>query len=346
MRWQSEIVIAGAGPIGASTAFHLAQKGCRNVLVLDRASALGGGSALKATGGFRGQFDNETEVRLSLLSREKLRAFEKEIGVDSGYRPYGYLFLACNESELDELRRAQSVQHACGLTEARIVTAEEARALNPAIGDPSIIGGAFCPTDGFIRAKNILHGYAEAAQRLGVRFEFNAELRDWSDVEADVKIEARGAWSGAPVVPLRRNVAASVSTDRLPESMPMTIWQRDWYHLRVRDGRVLLLWPDDPPDDTRWLSELMRMTEERMPCLNGLPLEEFWWGFYEMTPDKHALLGRHNGLYYATGASGHGVMHAPALGQLLAEMIVDGKTSFDVSALRPDRFTEGSESST
>jgi hypothetical protein len=73
MRWQSEIVIAGAGPIGASTAFHLAQKGCRNVLVLDRAAALGGGSAPKATGGFRAQFDNETEVRLSLLSREKLR---------------------------------------------------------------------------------------------------------------------------------------------------------------------------------------------------------------------------------------------------------------------------------
>lgn len=335
---QSDIVIAGAGVIGASAAFHLAQRGCRDIVVLDRGEDFGAGSTLKATGGFRAQFDNETEVRLSLLSRAKLRAFEEEIGVDSGYRPYGYLFLARNDKELDELRRAQAVQHACGLHEAQMVSAAEAREINPAIGDDSIIGGTYCPTDGFIRAKNILHGYAAAARRLGVRFEFKTELRDWSEVDARVKIEARGAWSGAPVVPLRRNVAATVPTKILDETMPMTIWAGDWYHVRVRDGRVLLLWPDDPPDDTNWLRELMRRTEERMPCLSGVPLEEFWWGFYEMTPDEHALLGEWNGIYYATGASGHGVMHAPALGQLLAELIVDGRTSIDISALRPDRF--------
>jgi sarcosine oxidase subunit beta len=244
------------------------------------------------------------------------------------------------------LRRAQSVQHACGLTEARIVTADEAREINPAIGDPSIIGGAFCPTDGFIRAKNILHGYAEAAQRLGVRFELNAELRDWSEVEADVKIEARGAWSGAPVVPLRRNAAASVVTDKLPESMPMTIWQRDWYHhprprrprapaLARRSARRHDLAFRVDADDQGTHAMSQRPAARRV--LVGLLRDD---------SRQARLLGRHNGLYYATGASGHGVMHAPALGQLLAEMIVDGRTSFDVSALRPDRFTEPAASST
>ncbi len=339
MRIQSDIVIAGAGVIGASVAFHLAQRGCKDILVIDRGEDFGAGSTLKATGGFRAQFDSEVEVRFSLLSREKLRAFEDEIGVDSGYRPYGYLFLACNEQELDDLRRAQTVQHACGLHEAQMLSADEVRKINPKIGDDSIIGGAYCPTDGFIRAKNILRGYADAAQRLGVRFQFNTELRDWSDVDARVKIEARGAWSGAPVFPLRRNVAATVVTDVLAENMPMTIWSGDWYHVRVRDGRVLILWPDDPPDDTKWLRELNRRTEERMPILNGVPLEEFWWGFYEMTPDERALLGEWNGIYYATGASGHGVMHSPALGHLLAELIVDGRTSIDISDLRPDRFS-------
>jgi sarcosine oxidase subunit beta len=335
---KAEIVIAGAGVIGASVAYHLARRGCRDIVVLDRAPELGGGSTAKATGGFRAQFDNETEVRLSLLAREKLRAFEDEIGVDSGYRPHGYLFLARTSEELDDLRRAQTVQHACGLAEARMVSADEARAINPAIGDPSIAGGAFCPTDGFIRPMNILRGYAEAARRLGVRFELGVTLRDWSEIDARVKVEARGAWSGAPVVPLRRNIAATIPTKVLGESMPMTIWAGDWYHLRVRDGRVLLLWPDDPPDDTTWLREVLTRTAERVPCLADVPLEEFWWGFYEMTPDGHALLGESNGIYYATGASGHGVMHAPALGHLVAELIVDGKTSIDVSALRPDRF--------
>jgi len=151
-------------------------------------------------------------------------------------------------------------------------------------------------------------------------------------------INAMGAWSGAPVVPLRRNVAATVTTARLPESMPMTIWSGDWYHLRVRDGRVLLLWPDDPIVED-WLPRVLQMTRERVPLLAGLPIEECWSGFYEMTPDGHALLGRiRENLYVANGCSGHGVMHAPAIGQLLAEMIVNGETSIDVSALRPERF--------
>ncbi len=344
---KAEIVILGAGVIGASVAYHLAQRGCRDVLVLDRAAGLGGGSTSKATGGFRAQFDNETEVRLSMLSCEKLRAFEGETGIDAGYRPHGYLFLACNDAELDALRAAKRVQHACGLTEARMIDADEARALNPAIGDASVIGGAFCPTDGFLRPMNILRGYADAARRLGVRFEFSVEhyaLIDGiartsrGDVHGRIFVNAMGAWSGAPVVPLRRNVAATVPTTILPESMPMTIWSGDWYHLRVRDGRVLLLWPDDPPVDD-WLERVLNMTRSRMASIAHLPLEECWSGLYEMTPDGRALLGQvQPNLYCVTGCSGHGVMHAPALGQLLAELIVDGRTSIDVSALRPDRF--------
>src|ERR1043165_5794770 len=74
------------------------------------------------------------------------------------------------------LRDAQRVQHACGVTEAQMVTAEEARALSPAIGDDAIVGGAYCPTDGFIRAMQILRGYHDAAVRSGVRFEFGVEV--------------------------------------------------------------------------------------------------------------------------------------------------------------------------
>ncbi|MDP9190822.1 MAG: FAD-binding oxidoreductase [Acidobacteriota bacterium] len=349
-----DIVILGAGIIGASVAYHLAQRGCSNILVLDRAADFGGGSTSKATGGFRAQFDNETEVRLSMRSREKLIAFRDEIGCDSGYRPQGYLFLACNEEELQTMRIAQAVQHACGVTEARMVSADEARSINPAIGDASIVGGTFCPIDGFVRPMNILRGYADAAQRLGVRFAFNVEHRGWrsdenrviaahtstGDVQAGIFINAMGAWSGAPVVPVRRNIAATVPTSILDESMPMTIWAGDWYHLRVRDGRVLLVWPDDPPYE-HWLAWVLRLTHERVPCLLNVPIDDVWTGFYEMSPDGRALLGRsplYDNVYLATGCSGHGVMHAPALGESMAELIVDGKTSIDVSALRPDRF--------
>ena len=327
------ISIAGAGVMGCSVAYHLAARGLRDIVVVDRAADFGGGSTPRATGGFRGQFDSAVNVRLSLLSREKLKAF------DSGYLPYGYLFLACSDEELATLEAAQRVQHAAGLTEARMVTAKEARELNPAIGDARVTGGTFCPTDGFIRALKIMKHYADAARALGVRFEFDREVQ-LDQLEGDVVINTLGAWSGPPVRPLRRNVVATVPTEILPDTMPMTVWAADWFHLRVRDGRVLLLWPDDPPvDDDAWLEEVLRLTRERVPILRDVPIGERWSGLYEMSPDGHALLGHmHDNLWTATGSCGHGVMHAPALGQLLAELIVDGKASIDVSALDPKRF--------
>ncbi|HUR80649.1 MAG TPA: FAD-dependent oxidoreductase [Thermoanaerobaculia bacterium] len=331
------IAIRGAGVVGASVAYHLARKGC-DVTVYERASGFGAGSTAKATGGFRAQFDSEINVRLSLLAREKLLRFEEETGVDPGYDARGYLFLACSDEELRALQDAQAVQRACGLSEARMIGAEEAREIHPKIGDARVIGGAFCPTDGFIKPMNILRGYASAAQRLGARFVFDFD----GEPDAELIVDARGAWCGAPVTPVRRNVVATVPTDILDASMPMTIWAGDWYHLRVRDGRVLLLWPDDPViDDEEWLSRVLEMTRARMPCLNDVALGERWSGFYEMSPDGLALLGRiDEKRWVATGSSGHGVMHSPALGRLLAEMIVDGAASIDVSALDPLRFQQ------
>jgi sarcosine oxidase subunit beta len=352
--FQMQVLILGAGVLGASVAYHLARRGVRDVVVIDRAPELGGGSTAKATGGFRAQFDNETEVRLSLLSREKLLAFDQEVGVDSGYRQHGYLFLACSDTELETLRTAQTVQHACGVAEARMISAAEARELSPAIADDTIAGAAFCPTDGFLRPMNILRGYAAAAQRLGVRVELGVEHLGFrcegdrvvaartsrGELTADLFINAMGAWSGAPVVPVRRNVAATAATDVLPESTPMTIWCGDWYHFRARDGRVLLLWPDDPPVDD-WLEQVQTKTRTRVPRLASLPIVETWSGMYEMTPDGKAIVGRSPSLenvYLATGCSGHGVMHAPAIGQLVAELVVDGKASLDIAALSPARF--------
>ena len=352
---RADVVILGAGVIGASVAWHLTQLGVRDIIVVDRAPAPGGGSTAKATGGFRAQFDSAIEVQLSLLAREKLGRFADEVGADPGYRPQGYLFLARSSEEMEALRVAQRLQHACGLREARMVSAKEARGLNRVIADPTVIGGAFCPTDGFIRPMNILNGYITAAERAGARFLWDTESLPLAssgthvtaartsrgDIAARTFVNALGAWSGAPVVPLRRNVAATVPTTLLDPDAPMTIWSGDWYHVRERDGRVLLLWPDDPPDDEKWLAEVRRMTRERMPSLASLPIAETWSGLYEMTPDERALLGRsplYKNVYLATGASGHGVMHSPALGHLLAEMIVKGTTSIDVRPLDPARF--------
>ncbi len=335
----AEVLIIGAGVTGASIAHHLASLGIRDVAVIDRAPTLGGGSSPRATGGFRAQFETAVNVRLSMLSREKLLRFEEETGVDPGFAQHGYLFLARSEEVLDSLRAAVAVQHACGATESRVITAGEARAINPAIQDDAIIGGTFSPADGFIRAMKILNGYYESARRQGVEFYFDADRRDFS---ARVTVNAAGAWASeicdVPITPAERHVLLTVETDVLSDSMPMTIWTDDGFHLRVRDRRILLLAP--PP----LVPEIEAMAHERVPCVRDVPIDRAgcWSGFYEMTPDRHAIIGwLDDDLFIAGGSSGHGVMHAPAIGQVAAEMIAGRTPAIDVHALRPQRFAEG-----
>ena len=372
----ADVVIVGAGVMGASIAWHLARAGCTNVVVIDQGARSGEGSTGRAAGGFRAQFDSEIGVQLSLLSREKLARFADDTGVDPGYQPVGYLFLARHQAELDVLLQLQAVQKAAGLHEARQVSPDEALRINPAVRW-EIVGGTFCPTDGYIRPLEILRGYTEAARRLGVRFVFGAACAGFAregetiravrtpqgEIAAGAVVNAAGAWAGrvaelagvrVPVHPLRRHVAVTRPTGVLPPDMPMTIFVEDGFHLRVRDGRVLLLWPGEPEGgpfdasvDDAWVEQAMRFAHERLPCLRDVALDRpaCWAGLYEMSPDHHVLLGRAPGvenLYLANGSSGHGVMHSPAIGQLLAEMILEGAArTLDIHPLRPSRFDEG-----
>ncbi|MET0649233.1 MAG: FAD-dependent oxidoreductase [Pyrinomonadaceae bacterium] len=375
----ADIVIIGGGVIGASVAYHLAARGVRDVLVLERGAAPGAGSTGRATGGFRAQFGTEVNIRLSLLSREKLLRFEEETGVNSGFRQVGYLFVASSEDELAELVSTQTIQHECGLAEARALDSEEVARLNPAVNLEGVAGGVYCPADGFIQPLEILRGYTEAAARLGARFLYGVTvegvraagggktetlLTTGGEVSAGAFVNAAGAWAGevarllgteVPVKPLRRQVAVMRPNDLLPKEMPMTIFVGDGFHLRVRDRAVLLLWPDEPRTedpfatvvDEEWLATVVSKAHARVPCLRGAEIDRgaCWAGLYEMSPDRHALLGRaerFGNLYLANGSSGHGVMHAPALGQLLSEIILDGSAhTLDVHALRPTRFAEG-----
>ena len=371
------MVVIGAGVVGASVAWHLARRGVKVTLV-DRGHGRGDGSSARATGGFRAQYGTEINIRLSLLSRTKLRAFKEEVGGDPGYVPAGYLWLATSARELAQLSEATTLQRATGLTEACTVSLDDIRRLNPAMHDPTVVGGTFCPTDGFIRPLKILEGYLDGAVAAGVEIRWDTTvtgaerqgealtgvLTDRGAIPCGAVVVAAGPWSGAigrslgltiPVQPLRRQVAPTVPTTTLPAGMPMTIWAGDGFHLRVRDGRVLLLRPTegDPKDpwstavDDAWVREVTAMAQARFPVLRDVAVDRLacWAGLYEMSPDKHALLGRVHGAtnaYTATGNSGHGVMHSLAEGQLLCELIVDGTfQTLDASALRPTRFAEG-----
>ncbi len=367
-------VVVGGGVIGASVAYHLAARGVRDVVVLDRGDQPGSGSTGRATGGFRVQFGSAIDVRLSLLARAALERFADETGGDAGFVRAGYLWVAETAAELRALHDALAVQRANGVADAVALDAGAVAMLNPALRRAPVAGGTFCASDGFIRPLQILDGYRRAAERLGASFRYGVPaigLERASDgrirsvvhaggtIASEVVVNAAGAWAAEvaawagvdlPVTPVRRFVASTVPTDALPATTPMTIYAGDGFHLRARDGRVLLLMPDaanaarETPVDPAWIDAVASVARERVPCLAGVPLDRgaCWSGLYEMSPDGHAILGaapRVPNLYLANGSSGHGVMHAPALGRLVAEIVVDGAaSSLDVTALAPERF--------
>lgn len=379
MTRSADVVIIGAGVMGASVAWHLGQFGVKSVLLLEREAAAGRGSTGRATGGFRAQFASTISVRLSLLSRRLLLRFTEDTGGDAGYQPVGYLFLASSEPELTVLRDAVAVQRQAGLGGTRILSAREAIALAPAVAPEGIIGGTFGPHDGYIRPLGIMQGYLDGAVRRGATLLTGAEpvalesrgarvqavrLASGERIAAGHVVNAAGPWAALvaalagvslPVGPLRRQVATTVLTDALPATTPMTIFTADGFHFRVRDGRVLLLWPSDTkgasPHDTTfdrsWLDGVLARAYARIPALRDVEIdaEMSWCGLYEMSPDHHVLLGRAPGFenfWCINGSSGHGVMHAPALGLLLAEQVVHGAArTLDVTALDPGRFAAG-----
>ncbi|HYW50230.1 MAG TPA: FAD-dependent oxidoreductase [Gemmatimonadaceae bacterium] len=372
-------LVIGGGVIGASVAWHLQQRGMRDVLVVDASPGPGHGSTGRATGGYRGQFANTINVQLSLLSRAKLRRFAEDTGVDPGYRAVGYLFLLDDAPALDAFREARAIQHAAGLTEAVELTLDEAQRINPQVEMDGVRGAAWCPTDATIRPLQILGGYLDAAQRGGVRVQWNTPVQgmergadgrirhvtaNGERLAVDTVVNAAGAWSAPiaamagvplPVKPTRRQIAVTEPLTTLDDGFPMTIWARDAFHLRVRDGRALLNWPVDTPRDDPYaldvdqplVDAVWKLAQERVPAMrtSALDPQAHWVGLYEMSPDKTVILGRAPGcdnMVLVNGSSGHGVMHSPILGQLVSEIICDGAAqALDVHPLRPARFAEG-----
>jgi sarcosine oxidase, subunit beta len=348
-------LIIGGGVIGASIAWHLTARGERDILIVDAAPEPGMGSTGRATGGYRGQFANDINVRLSLLSRAKLQRFSEDTGVDPSYRPVGYLFLADTEAELAAFRDARAIQRAAGLHDAAELSVDEAARINPHVQLDGVIGAAWCPSDGTIRPLKILRGYLDAALRNGARVRWNTRVSrmdrgargaithvhlDGDRIAVGTVINAAGAWAAG--------IAALAD-------VALTIWARDAFHLRVRDGRALLNWPINIPRDDPFSLEvdqpLVRQVWahalERVPAMreSALDAAAHWVGLYEMSPDKTVMLGRAPGvpnLILANGSSGHGVMHSPILGQLVAELVCDGRTStLDITPLRMERFADG-----
>ena len=373
----ADVVIVGGGIVGSSVAYHLTAAGCSNMLVVERETQQGKGSTGKSMGGVRAQFSTPVNIQMSLYAIPFYASFDERLGHPAGYRPQGYLFCATSEKHMAYLRGNYERQVALGLKDARIVTGDEIRSLFPLLRGDDIVGGSFCSSDGFVDPYSAMIGFMTWASEHGAKLWKNTSVtaihRDAngiSEVETArgpvstrVVVNCAGPWAAEiakmagvdlPVQPLRRMLVPTEPFDQFPHTAPMIIDMSNGFHFRPESLGFLLAWndPEETPGyksefEPSFIEKILTRAAERVPCFENLAVnpKRAWAGLYEMTPDHHPILGeapQAPGFFLANGFSGHGVMHAPATGKILSDLILTGKTELiDASLLNLTRFAEG-----
>ena len=373
----AEVIVIGGGIVGSSIAYHLSEAGCRDVLVVERETHQGKGSTGKSMGGVRAQFATPINIRMSLYSIPFFAAFHEVMGHPSGYRPQGYLFVATTPSHMDHLRENFRRQSEAGLRTARLLDPRDVACIAPELRHDDILGGSFCSTDGFVDPYSVMTGFMRKAMERGVRLlrdtavtGIAADARGVAGVETSrgflssrTVVNAAGAWAGQvarlagldlPVEPLRRMLVPTEPFDSVSHLSPMVVDMTTGFHYRPEGRGLLLAWndPSETPGfklnfDHAFVEKVLTRGVLRLPCLELAEVnpKRAWAGLYEMTPDHHAVLGpvkQLPGFFLANGFSGHGVMHSPATGRIMADLILRGRSDLvDADLLAFDRFAAG-----
>jgi len=372
----ADVVIIGGGIVGSSVAYHLAESGCANVLIIEREEKQGLGSTSKSLGGVRAQFATPINIQMSIYSIDLFSRFEEVMGQTADYRAHGYLFCATTESHLEYLRENQEKQKAFGLKNAEMVSREDVVKMVPQMIADDIIGGAYCPTDGFVDPYGVMTGFAKRAKELGARVWLDTAVTGVNiengavtgvrttrgDVSTRNVVNAAGPWAASvaqmagvelPVTPLRRQIVKTQRCDFLPAKFPMMIDMSTGFHFRREGEAILMAWPDN--DETYgfqttfthdYLEKILTGAVDRVPQFADLPVnpKQCWAGMYEVSPDHHAIIGPApgvKGLFFANGFSGHGVMHSPASGRITADLILGRQSFVNPAPLGIERFAEG-----
>jgi sarcosine oxidase subunit beta len=372
----ADVVIIGGGIVGSSVAYHLVAAGCKSVLVIERETAQGKGSTGKSMGGVRAQFSTPVNIQMSLYSIPFYASFEERLGHPCDYRPQGYLFCATNEEHMAYLRANYEKQVAMGLKNVRIVAGDEIRSMFPQLRGDDIVGGSFCSTDGFVDPYSVMIGFMTWAADHGATLWKNATVSGISrskgsfqvltsrdTVSTRTVVNCCGAWAAGiarmvgielPVEPLRRMLVPTEPFDEFPHTAPMIIDMSTGFHFRPESRGFLLAWndPEEMPGykmdfEPSFIEKILTRAADRVPAFENVAVnpKRAWAGLYEMTPDHHPILGESPdvpGYFFANGFSGHGVMHSPATGKILSDLILTGKTELiDASLLNFARFAEG-----
>ncbi len=376
----ASVVIVGGGVMGASLAYHLARRGQPDVLLLERGEVFGQGATGKCAGGVRHQFGSEINIRLSIESIRMLEQFEDEPGQAIGLRQCGYLFLLTREADVAAFEANVELQHRLGV-ETQWLSPADVRQRLPLFQTDDVLGATFYARDGLTDPSSVVGGYVGGARRLGATLLTDVEVTGFGvnasgdrvtsvstsrgTVQAERVVNAAGPQAGLvgrllgldlPIWPLRRQMLVTTPLPSVPPDLPFVIDFAPGLYFH-REGPGIMTGQSNPDEtsgfdervDLEWEQRHLAAAMARLPLLESAGLAHHWAGLYEMTPDAHPLLGRlapFSNVFVLAGFSGHGLMHGPIAGKLLAEVMLDGRaTTLEVAALATERFGTSSRGS-
>jgi sarcosine oxidase, subunit beta len=372
MEESADVVIIGGGVVGASIAYQLALKKAGRVLLLEKGQ-LGEGSTSRCVGGIRTQFSTEINVLFSLESLKMFEQFQDEFGVDPEFRRIGYLFLATTSQEMEVFKENIKLQKRFNIP-VELLDGGEIKSRWPYLRTDDIVGGTSCPRDGYAGPSEVLSGFVAAARRGGVKIHEGVEAlgieikggkvefvkTKEGEISTGVVVNAGGPHAASigemagiqvPVRPLRRQIFVTAPFRLTEQTVPLTIDFHRGSYFRQEVAGYLLSGPlDKDPSfnlniDYEAMAETVENATHRVPALEKARIARGWAGLYEISPDHHAILGKVpevRGFILANGFSGHGFQHSPAVGKVIAELIVDGEArSIDITPLSIERFKRG-----
>ena len=370
---QASVVVIGGGVIGASIAFHLAESGVSDVVLLEK-DELACGSTCKAAGGVRASFSNEANIAIGLRGLDVYSRFAQEYHQEIDFSRDGYLYLLSDQANVDIFTESVALQNRHGVP-SRMVTPEEAQKISPVISTDGLLAASWSPQDGKATPESVVMGYAAAARRHGARIvrhcavtdiestggTITAVVTEHGRIKTDTVVCAAGAWSAGignmlgvniPVVPVRRQIAFTEPLSELPESSPsLTIDFPSNFYFHPEGKGLLLGWSD--PNEREgfnlkfeledWLMGLGAIAETRVPAVLDYGISTGWAGLYEVTPDRNQIIDRSTeveGLLIATGYSGHGFLMGPATGEIVRDLYHGKEPGYDISSFALDRFAQ------
>jgi sarcosine oxidase subunit beta len=368
----ADIVIIGGGVMGASAAYHLAQRGMKNIVLLEKEEFFGTGATGRCAGGVRYQFSTGINVKLSIESLPMIERFKDEIGQDINYRQCGYLLVATDEKDAAAFKHNVELQNNLGV-QTQLLSGDEVRTRLPLMRFDDALAGTFNPKDGLVDPNSVVAGYISAAQKLGVKAftqegvtgittsgnKISSVKTASGSIQTRMILNAAGPWATQigdmagiqlPIVPIRRQMFTTTPMPLVPDDFPFVIdfAQSLYFH---REGEGLLIGMSNQNEkpgydqnvDEDFELDNLEAAIKRIPIVEKAGRISHWAGLYEVTPDAHPIFGATpvDGLYICSGFSGHGFMHGPVAGKLMAEFISDGAyKTLDVSMLDLARFTE------